>query len=635
MSSEKSEKQAKASNAEVAHFENKDAASLESASVRSSVHLDEDVRLANPLLQYSRPQLLQRAREFAKLCEREDLAPAFEKGAIVAQHPGAVETDAMLDESDRDYLRREVTHVWDQPKTLYYMTILCSLAAAVQGMDEAVINGANLFYPAQFGIAATSTTSKNEWLQGIVTAAPYFSCALLACWVVDPLNRYFGRRGAIFISCTIACLGCIWSALTNTWWHLLIARAFLGFGIGPKSATVPVYAAECVPAPIRGGLVMQWQLWTAFGIMLGYVADIAFYQVPDSSGIKGLNWRLMLGSAAIPAFVVMAQVFFMPESPRWYMSKQRYADAYRSMRRLRNADILAARDLYLAYEILKTEEEISGLIKHNKLIELITVRRNRKGMMASGIVMFMQQFCGINVMAYYSSSIFTEAGASELSALGASLGWGACNWLFGFPAIITIDKFGRRTLLLIGFPLMSLALWFTGASFNIPEGSTARIACVALGTYLHCIFYSPSEGPVPFTYSAESFPLYVRDAGMAWATSVCWFWNGVLSLTWPPMRTAFTPQGAFYYYAAWNLVGWALVFWLLPETKNLTLEELDSVFSVSNRVHAKYQTRMIPYYVERYFFRRKVEKEPLYEHERLSIEERKARGTMAPAAAGH
>ncbi|KAL1742659.1 hypothetical protein HDZ31DRAFT_65768 [Schizophyllum fasciatum] len=608
----------------------------EESRIESQEDLDINVRLANPLRAFSRDQLVERATKFAGQCERPDLADTFVKGAVVAAHPGLFEQEQLLNEEDKQWLRRETTHKWSQPKTLYYMVVCCSLAAAVQGMDQSAINGANLFWPTDFGIPPqTNGDTRNEWLQGIVNAMPYFACSLFANWFTEPLNRYFGRRGAIFITCGIACITCIWSALTDSWWHLMIARAFLGFGIGPKSATVPVYAAECTPASIRGGLVMQWQTWTAFGIMIGYVADLAFYYVPDH-GIQGLNWRLMLGSACLPPLIVMAQVYFCPESPRWYMSKKRYADAFRSMQRLRNADILAARDLYLAHEILEAEHEVSSMMKRNKFVEMVTIPRNRKGMMASGLVMFMQQFCGINVIAYYSSSIFKEAGATEFAALGASLGWGACNWLFAFPAIVTIDTFGRRQLLLIGFPLMSLALWFTGASFNIPSGSTARIACVALGTYLHCIAYSPSEGPVPFTYSAESFPLYIREIGMSWAVSVCWFFNGVLSLTWPPLLRAFTSQGAFYYYAAWNLFGFVTVFFFLPETKGLTLEELDAVFSVSNREHASYQFRMIPYYVQRYFFGNKsIEKEPLYPHEKMSLEERMAHGTFAPAAAGH
>lgn len=123
----------------------------------------------------------------------------------------------------------------------------------------------------------------------------------------------FGRRGTIFFTALFSFLTCIWQGVTNSWPHLFVARFVLGLGIGPKSATVPVYAAECAPPAIRGGLVMMWQMWTAFGIMFGYVADLAFFQVPDKPHITGLNWRLMLGSAGFPALLLCLQVFLCPE----------------------------------------------------------------------------------------------------------------------------------------------------------------------------------------------------------------------------------------------------------------------------------------------------------------------------------
>lgn len=123
--------------------------------------------------------------------------------------------------------------------------------------------------------------------------------------------------------------------------------------------------------------------------MLGYVADLGFYYVGDRS----LAWRLMLGSALIPAIPVLCLLFFVPESPRWYLSKNKYADAFNSMRQLRNADIQAARDVYLAVELLRAEEEVkSTKIRRNRMIELFSVPRNRKGVMASSLVMFMQQW---------------------------------------------------------------------------------------------------------------------------------------------------------------------------------------------------------------------------------------------------
>lgn len=169
------------------------------------------------------------------------------------------------------------------------------------------------------------------------------------------------------------------------------------------------------------------------------------------------------------------------------------------------------------------------------------------------------------MIAYYSSAIFTDAGFDELSALAASLGFGIINFLFAIPAIYTIDTFGRRNLLLTTFPLMAIFLLFTGFSFWIPEESSARIACVALGIYLFGIVYSPGEGPVPFTYSAEAYPLYVRNHGMALATATLWFFNFVLSITWPSLLVAFKPQGAFGWYAAWNIFGFVGVLLLLPE----------------------------------------------------------------------
>lgn len=164
---------------------------------------------------------------------------------------------------------------------------------------------------------------------------------------------------------------------------------------------------------------------------------------------------------------------------------------------------------------------------------------------------------------------------------------------------------------------MSLFLFFTGFSFWIPQETmhTTRIACIALGIYLFTIVYSPGEGPVPFTYSAEAYPLYVRAYGMSLATATTWFFNFVLAITWPRMLAAFKPQGAFSWYAAWNIVGFVLVLLFLPETKGKTLEELDQVFSVPTHVHAAYGMRQIPYFFQRYVFRRHVEPERLYERD--------------------
>ena len=266
---------------------------------------------------------------------------------------------------------------------------MCSLCAAVQGMDETANNGAQNFFLKRFNIVATSDGGRFSQkmvdnLTGLVVGAPYLACAILGCWLTAPLNSLVGRRGTIFISCAIAAIASIWEGVANSWVNLFIARFVLGLGIGSKSTTVPVYAAECAPAPIRGALVMMWQMWTAFGIMLGNIMGVAFLNLGHD-----LNWRFMLGSTVVLPLIVCCQVYLCPESPRWLIKKNRIPKAFEAFRRIRPSEIQAARDLYYCYVNVEIERKVSH--GRNMVWELITVNRNRRAAWASWIVMFGQQ----------------------------------------------------------------------------------------------------------------------------------------------------------------------------------------------------------------------------------------------------
>jgi len=360
--------------------------------------------------------------------------------------------------------------------------------------------------------------------------------------------------------------------------------------------------------------------------MIGLVADLAFYFVPDHGIQLGLNWRLMMGSAMIPAVIVCCLAYICPESPRWYLSKNRHKDAFDSIRQLRYEKVQAARDLFYMHTLLEAEKEVMSVGKTNRLKEMFTIRRNRNAMIASETVMFLQQFCGINVIAYYSSEVFLDANFTEVSALTASLGFGIINWLFALPAFYTIDTFGRRNLLLATFPLMSLFLFFTGFSFWIPSSSPAHIACIALGVYLFAAVYSPGEGPVPFTYSAEAYPLYIRPIGMSLATATTWFFNFVLAVTWPSLLSAFKPQGAFSWYAGWNIIGFFMVLFLVPETKEKTLEELDAVFDVPLRSTIAYGAKQVGYFWGGVVLRRDVQKPELPHVRQMRLRDEDGKG---------
>ncbi|RWR00157.1 MFS sugar transporter [Paecilomyces variotii] len=549
----------------------------------------------NPLAGVPRERLFEDVEKFCKQFGLEEHVETFQKGALVSQNPSGAQDLVELSQEEKEFLRREYTNKWSQPWQLYFMAAMCSLAAAVQGMDETVNNGAQAIYLKRLNVT-TERFSKNmvDSLTGLIVGAPYLACAVLGCWLTEPLNRYFARRGTIFISCAIAAVASIWEGVANSWVNLFIARFVLGLGIGSKSSTVPVYAAECSPPPIRGALVMMWRMWTAFGIMLGNIMGVAFMSLSDD-----LSWRLMLGSTVVLPVIVCAQVYFCPESPRWLIEHGKINKAFQSFRVLRNSDIEAARDLYYAYVGVELEKNVNkGKNFFTMFMELFTVPRNARATLASWIVMFMQQFCGVNVIAYYSTTIeCDDSGYSIQSALLASMGTGILNWVFALPAFFTIDTWGRRNLLLFTFPFLAITF-------------KKRLAMVTTGMYLFEVFYSPGEGPVPFTYSAEAFPLHVREVGMSWATATTWCFNFVLSFTWPHLVNAFQPQGAFGWYAAWCIVGWFLVLLFVPETKALTLEELDQVFSVPTSKHAAYQVRNAIWHFRVWALRQKLEPLP-------------------------
>ncbi|KAH7055603.1 MFS transporter [Macrophomina phaseolina] len=592
---------------------------------QSVVELSENTtgEVKNPLAGIPIPQLLTDVEAFAAKNDLNDILPLLRKGALIARDPNDFENIAELDEQDKEAIRIERTHRWKHPWALYFTIILNSIAAAIQGWDQTGSNGANLSFPDEFGISTKpdicgpkGTCEKDEWIVGVVNSMPYIAIWLFAAWISDPLNDLIGRRGTIFVGAIFSLIAPFGMAVTQNWGQLIATRVLLGIGMGLKEVTVPVFSAETAPAIIRGGLVMSWQLWTAFGIFLGTCANLAVYRVGR------IAWRLQFASAFIPAVPLVIGIYFCPESPRWYLKKKKYRKAYKSLLRLRNTPLQAARDLYYINAQLEYEEELvkeSGLTNANNIVtrffELFTIPRVRRATQASGIVMIAQQMCGINIMSFYSSTIFEQAGAGTFGSLMATWGFGLINFVFAWPAVWTIDTFGRRGLLLFTFPNMFWTLLAGGFCFYIPEDSDAHLGLIAFFVYLFAAFYSPGEGPVPFTYSAEVFPLSHRELGMSWAVATNNFWASVLSITFPRLLGAFKPQGAFGFYAGLNIIALVLIFLFLPETKQRTLEELDYVFAVPTRTHASYQlTKVLPWWTRRYLLLRKGEPAPELYH---------------------
>ncbi|TVY20543.1 Polyol transporter 5 [Lachnellula arida] len=558
----------------------------------------------NPLKHFTPEQTVLDAQGFAEQHGMSEHAALFGRAALVARAGDNFESITELDEPERAALIYERDHKWHGPKMLWYSIALCAMGAATQGWDQTGSNGANLSFPTEFGIDGKGT---DEWIVGAINAIIFLTAGLIGAFIVDPLNKYLGRRGEIFLTACCLTATPIGSGFAKSWQGLFAARFIMGIGIGAKNATVPIYSAEMAPARIRGALVMFWQLWVVAGIFLGFAANV----IVKNTG--RIAWRLQLGSAFIPSFILMLGIWFCPESPRWLMKHGKIAKGFRSMAKLRAHPIIGARDYYYSYVIYEEELRVAGGLNYfTRLWDCFRVPRIRRANYGASTVMLAQQMCGINIISFYSSTIFENVGYTASQALYASLGYGAIQVVFTIPTLFLIDTKGRRTLTLITFPLMCIFLLAAGLSLLKTDGSKGgRIGPVVLFVYLFTICYSLGEGPVAFQYSAEVFPTIQREQGMAWAVCINNTFAGILSLTFPRMKTVMTPTGAFGFYAGLNLIAWGMIFCFVRETKQLTLEEIDQVFSVSTRDFLKYETTIwLPYFIKRHIFRRNIVKPP-------------------------
>ncbi|KAI9688236.1 MAG: hypothetical protein M1822_001742 [Bathelium mastoideum] len=598
----------------------------------------------NPLLHRTKRQVEEDARSFHAHHDLDQVVDVdvFVRGALLAREQDDSDSCVLVEgltNIERRALDKEFTpgflhHIKQLPKEFRIILATCCLAACTQGWDQQSINGANLSWPSYFGLNVNLNLKNNPnsgdvWIFGAVNAAPYLSGAIVGCWLSDPLNEYFyGRRGAIFVATLFSFATVIGAACAQSWKTLLLCRVLLGFGMGAKASVVPIFISETAPTYVRGSLVICWQIFVTCGIFLGSIACLV---VAD-------NWRFQVASAFIPPLPLLILVLLCVESPRWLLKKGRYGDAYKSYLVLRETPVQACRDLYYTHCQIQSEtryftaelrrrqdmemrpmtgsigsrsdffaghdnfqEEVRLTGYWMRFVQLFLVPRIRRATVAAVVVMVAQQLCGINILSFLSSTIFNDAfdsgnsnftdGGNKKTALWISFGFGLANHLFTWLAFGNIDKFGRRWLLNRSFPAMAVTLLITGMCFLI-DNAHVRVGLVATFAILFTLAYSPGEGPVAFTLSAEVFPLINREVGMSFAV----FWNligaGILALVVPQLAFAIGHPGLLGLFAGLNVVAWVLAYLLVPETARIGLEELNDIFEVPTTEHIKYQIAM-------------------------------------------
>ena len=428
----------------------------------------------------------------------------------------------------------------------YRISSVTALSGFLFGFDTAIINGAIVFLRRHFRWTEVET----EFAAGSLLAG----CALGAA-VAGALSDRFGRKIVLLLAAVIFALSSVATALPNGLGEFVAARVVAGVAIGIASMLAPLYIAEVSPAAIRGRLVGMNQLAIVLGILVSYLVGWALAGLGDES------WRWMFAAAALPSLLFFGALFFVPESPRWLVKEGRLDEAAHILARLGEPPSQLR-------EIARAVAEESGSLRQ-------LLAKGLRRPLAIGVTLaILQQVTGINTVLYYGSIIFTEqAGAASTSAaLWANVLVGAMNLVFTVVALFTIDRLGRKVLLISAAAGMGLSLTALGFVFRAGSVTPSSVLALIL-CYVAC--FSFGMGPGVWVVISELFPTRIRGRAMSLATVALWLACLLITVTFLSLVKAFTAAGAFWIYALMCACTVWFVWKFTPETKGKNLEEIE------------------------------------------------------------
>jgi MFS transporter, SP family, galactose:H+ symporter len=431
---------------------------------------------------------------------------------------------------------------------VYAISVFAALAGLLFGYDTGIISGAILFIKRDFHLSSLQIE--------VVVSAVLFG-ALIGSGLSGRLTDLFGRRKVLVFTALIFIVGSLVTALARNVSFLIFGRILLGIAIGIGSFTAPLYLAEIAPRHIRGMLVSLNQLAITIGIVFSYLIDYYF------SG-EG-RWSWMLGLGVVPAAILLLGTLFLPESPRWMALKGWEHKARLILQRIR-----------IGENINKEFAEIQQTVQMEKgTHRLLFASWIRPILFISLGLSFFQQVTGINTIIYYAPTILQLAGFERAGgAILATLGIGIINVLFTIIALPLIDRWGRRPLLLLGLSGMFISLVVMGVAFYFPGSATLRwVAVASMITYIAS--FAMSLGPIMWLIISEIFPLNIRGVGVSLAISASWAFNMLVALTFLTLIQFVGPSHTFWFYAFLCILGWLFVYFLVPETKDCSLEHIE------------------------------------------------------------
>jgi sugar porter (SP) family MFS transporter len=435
-------------------------------------------------------------------------------------------------------------------KKLIFATIVSALGSFLFGFDTAVISGTTKFISHYFQLTDTTL--------GITVSIALWGTVIGSIAVGKPGDVY-GRKPLLSfcgILYFISALGC---ALSGSWYVLLISRFIGGLAIGGASVMAPMYIAEIAPGRLRGRLVAVAQFNIVFGILVAFFSNYLLVNTGDA------NWRWMFGVMTIPAVVFFALLFLVPESPRWLVKKNQAAKAKGVLESVGAENV--EKELGEIINSLK-EETGKGAAK-------LFQKKYSFAIMCAVLLAVFNQLSGINVIMYYAPMIFEKAGASTGAAMLQAVAVGVTNMLFTIIAMFFIDKFGRKTLLLIGAVGMCISLAGAGLHyFNENLFGSAGVVVFIVG---FIAFFAFSQGAVIWVFLAEIFPNKVRSKGQSLGSFTHWIMNAVIGMLFPIALTSFGGGSVFMFFSVMMIPFFFFVWKMLPETKGKSLEELEKI----------------------------------------------------------
>lgn len=436
-------------------------------------------------------------------------------------------------------------------RKLLFATIVSALGSFLFGFDTAVISGTTKFISSYFNLTDTTL--------GITVSIALWGTVIGSIAVGKP-GDLWGRRPLLSVCGILYLISAFGCALSSGWYTLLISRFIGGLAIGAASVMAPMYIAEIAPGRLRGRLVAVAQFNIVFGILAAFFSN---YLLVDTGTD---NWRWMFGVMAIPAAIFFTLLFFVPESPRWLAKKSREDEARNVLKKIGAEDPEAElEDIVNSLKADKGSSASAGLFQ----------RKYRFAILCAILLAVFNQLSGINVIMYYAPMIFEKAGSSTNSAMLQAVAVGVTNMIFTIIAMFFIDKFGRKTLLLIGAVGMALSL--AGAALHYFDETLFGPAGIVAFIVGFIAFFAFSQGAVIWVFLAEIFPNKVRSQGQALGSFTHWIMNALIGMAFPVVLSAFGGGVVFMFFAVMMIPFFFFVWKVMPETKGKSLEELEQV----------------------------------------------------------